>query len=126
MAKWANDNVMDAALDYIATADRLFVCKAQPSDYADAASTEDLATVTLTAGDGNGDYTIADDTSGRKVTIAEQATITVDHTGTATHIALGIAGSSTLVYVTTCTSQALTAGNTVTVPAWKIGIADPT
>jgi len=126
MAKWANDNVMDAALDYIATADRLFVCKDQPSDYADAASTEDLATVTLTAGDGNGDYTIADDTSGRKVTIAEQATITVDHTGTATHIALGIAGSSTLVYVTTCTSQALTAGNTVTVPAWKIGIGDPT
>jgi len=125
MAKWANDNVMDAALDYIATADRLFVCKDQPSDYADAASTEDLATVTLTAGDGNGDYTIADDTSGRKVTIAEQATITVDHTGTATHIALGIAGSSTLVYVTTCTSQALTAGNTVTVPAWKVGIADP-
>ena len=126
MAKWANDNVMDAALDYIATADRLFVCKDQPSDYADAANTEDLATVTLTAGDGNGDYTIADDTSGRKVTIAEQATITVDHTGTATHIALGIAGSSTLVYVTTCTSQALTAGNTVTVPAWKIGIGDPT
>lgn len=126
MAKWANDNVMDAALDYIATADRLFVCKDQPSDYADAASTEDLATVTLTAGDGNGDYTIADDTSGRKVTIAEQATITVDHTGTATHIALGIAGSSTLVYVTTCTSQALTAGNTVTVPAWTIGIGDPT
>lgn len=125
MAKWANDNVMDAALDYIAKADRLFVCKDQPSDYADAASTEDLATVTLTAGDGNGDYTIADDTSGRKVTIAEQATITVDHTGTATHIALGIAGSSTLVYVTTCTSQALTAGNTVTVPAWKVGIADP-
>ena len=125
MAKWANDNVMDAALDYIATADRLFVCKDQPSDYADAASTEDLATVTLTAGAGNGDYTIADDTSGRKVTIAEQATITVDHTGTATHIALGIAGSSTLVYVTTCTSQALTAGNTVTVPAWKIGIGDP-
>ena len=125
MAKWANDKVMDAALDYIATADRLFVCKDQPSDYADAASTEDLATVTLTAGDGKGDYTIADDTSGRKVTIAEQATITVDHTGTATHIALGIAGSSTLVYVTTCTSQALTAGNTVTVPAWKVGIADP-
>lgn len=125
MAKWANDNVMDAALDYIATADRLFVCKDQPTDYADAATTEDLATVTLTAGDGNGDYTIADDTSGRKVTIAEQATITVDHTGTATHIALGIAGSSTLVYVTTCTSQPLTAGNTVTVPAWKIGIGDP-
>jgi hypothetical protein len=33
--------------------------------------------------------------------------------------------ASALLYVTTCTSQALTAGNTVTVPAWDIEIADP-
>lgn len=126
MAKWALDAVMDAALAVVATCDRLFVCKAQPTDYADAASTEDLATVTLTAGDGNGDFVIADDTSGRKVTVAEQAAITVDHSGDATHIALGTSGTTTLKFVTTCTTQTLTAGNTVTVPAWKIGIADPT
>ena len=126
MAKWANDNVMDAALDYIAKADRLFVCKDQPSDYADAASTEDLATVTLTAGNGNGDYTIADDTSGRKVTVAQQASAPVTASGNATHVALGVSGTSTLVYVTTCASQALTSGHTVTVPAWKVSLADPT
>lgn len=125
MAKWALDAVMDAALAVVATCDRLFVCSAQPSDYADAATSKDLATVTLTAGDGNGDYVIADDTSGRKVTIAEQASLTVDHSGDATHIALGTSGTTTLKYVTTCTTQTLTAGNTVTVPAWKVSIGDP-
>ncbi len=123
MAKWNADAVLDAAA-VIATADRMFVCKAQPTDYADAASTEDLATITLTAGDGNGDFVIADDTSRRKVTIAEQAGATVDHSGNGAHIALGVSGTTTLLYVTTCTSQALTAGNTVTVPAWKVNVAD--
>lgn len=125
MAKWALDAVMDAALAVVATCDRLFVCSAQPTDYNDAATSKDLATVTLTAGDGNGDYVIADDTSGRKVTIAEQASLTVDHSGDATHIALGTSGTTTLKYVTTCTTQTLTAGNTVTVPAWKVSIGDP-
>jgi len=32
---------------------------------------------------------------------------------------------SVLYYVTTCTSQALTSGNTVNFPAWDIEIADP-
>lgn len=122
MAKWANDLVMDAALDYIATCTILCVCSAQPTTYAEMTGTYDLATHVMAAGDfskANGD------TNGRKVTIAQQATITVDHTGTATHVALGISGSSTLVYVTTCTSQSLTAANTVTVPAFDIEIADP-
>lgn len=107
MAKALVDAILDAPLDAIAVADRLFVCSAQPSDYADASATVDLATVTLTAGDGNGDYVIANDTSGRKLTIAEQAGITIDHNGSATHVALGVAGTSTLLAVTTCTEQAL-------------------
>lgn len=125
MAKWANDAVMDAALDYIAdNADLLHVCTTQPADYAGIAAVE-LASVALTAGDGNGDYTIANgDTSGRKLTVAQQASISVTATGTAQHIALSN-GSDTLIYVTTCTGQSLTSGNTVTVPAWDIEIADP-
>jgi hypothetical protein len=123
MAKWANDLVMDAALDYIATATRIFVCSAQPATYAEASSTYDLATGTI---DGT-DFTKANgDSSGRKVTVSAQSGLAVDHSGTATHIAIGIASGSELVYVTTCTSQALTAGNTVNVPAWDVEIADPT
>lgn len=126
MAKYSSDSVMDAALDVIATATLLTVCSAQPTTYAEASSTYKLADIALTAGAGNGDYTLANgDTSGRKLTIAQQANVDIDSSGTATHVALSISGSSTLVYVTTCTSQALTAGGTVTVPAWDAEIADP-
>ena len=127
MAKWSNDSAMDAMLAYIDDATLLTVCSAQPTTYAEASSTYKLADVVLTAGDGNGDFTIANgDSSGRKLTVAQQANIDIDSSGTATHVALCISGSSTLLYVTTCTSQSLTAGGTVTVPAWDIEVADPT
>lgn len=126
MAKWASDTVMDAALSAVDDCTLLTVCSAQPTTYAEASSTYALADAVMTAGAGNGDYTLANgDTSGRKLTVLQQANIPIDSSGTATHVALSISGSSTLLYVTTCTSQALTAGGTVTVPAWDIEIADP-
>lgn len=126
MAKWASDTVMDAALAVVATGTVLTVCSAQPTTYAEATSTYALADVVLTPGAGNGDFTLANgDSSGRKVTVAQQADIPIDTSGTATHVAISISGSSTLLYVTTCTSQVLTSGGTVTVPAWDVEIADP-
>lgn len=123
MAKAVPDVVLDAALDEIATATRLVVCSAEPANYAGIAAVL-LASVALTAGDGNGDYVVANgDTSGRKLTVAQQADIAITASGTATHVALDDGVS--LQYVTTCTSQALTSGGTVTVPAWDIEIADP-
>jgi hypothetical protein len=123
MAKFAADAVMDAALAKIATATRQTVCSGQPANFAGIAAVA-LADVTLTAGDGNGDFTIANgDTSGRKVTIAQQASVPIDASGTATHIAYD--DGTTLLFVTTCTSQALTSGGTVTVPAHDDEIADP-
>ncbi|GIK42453.1 MAG: hypothetical protein BroJett011_62860 [Chloroflexota bacterium] len=125
MAKWANDSMMDAALAYVAdNGDRLDVCSGQPANYAGIAAVT-LATVALTAGAGNGDYTLANgDTNGRKLTVAAQSGLSVTASDTATHIAISD-GSATLLYVTTCTSQALTSGNTVNVPAFDIEIADP-
>jgi hypothetical protein len=126
MAKFSSDTVMDAALDVVATATLLTVCSTQPTTYAEASSTYKLADIVLTPGDGNGDFTVADgDTNGRKVTVAQQADVDIDSDGTAEHVALCISGSSTLLYVTTCTSQALTSGGTVTVPAWDVEISDP-
>jgi len=51
--------------------------------------------------------------------------VPIDTSGTATHIALD--DGTTLRYVTTCTSLALTsgAGNTVNFPAWDVEVADP-
>lgn len=123
MAKFMHDDTADAMLDKIATCTRMVVCSAQPANFAGIAAVA-LADVTLSAGDGNGDYTIANgDTNGRKLTVAQQATITIDSSGTATHVCLD--DGTTLLYGTTCTSQALTAAGTVTVPAFDIEIADP-
>lgn len=125
MPKTAPDGVMDAAFDYIDQADVMHVCStlvANPT-YAQvvAASLADVAVVP------NTDFTKADgDTSGRKVTVAAKSGVTVDVTGTADHIALVTVTGTVVRYVTTCTSQALTSGNTVNIPTWKVEIADPT
>jgi hypothetical protein len=119
MAKWANDLFMDAALDYLAGATTQLVCSSQPADRA-AALAAALADVVIDSGD----FTKANgDTSGRKVTVAQQSSVPIDANGTATHIAY--IDGTTLRYVTTCTSQALTAGGTVTVPAHDVEVADP-
>lgn len=123
MAKTVHNDVLDASHEKTATATRQTVCSAEPADFAGIAAVA-LADATLTAGDGNGDWTIADgDTSGRKITVSQQADVPVDTSGQATHVAYD--DGTTLLRVTTCTSQALTASNTVTVPAHKFEIADP-
>lgn len=125
MGKLCPDAVLDVLLQRIDDADRLYVCSNQPTTFTEASSTYKLAEATLTPGDGNGSFTIANgDTNGRKVTVAQQSNKSISISGTAQHVALGINGSSTLIYVTTCTSQALTSGGTVTVPAWDVEIAD--
>ena len=48
-----------------------------------------------------------------------------DWGGTASHVALCDSANSKLLLVTNCTNQALVATNTVTIPLWKIEIADP-
>ena len=125
MAKATPDAVLDLMLTGIALSDELWVCSGEPANYAGIAAVS-LADVVLTPGDGNGDFAIANHTSGRKLTVAEQANIDIDVSGTATHIVLAVTASSTLKQVTTCTSQALVDTGTVTVPAYIISVADPT
>lgn len=124
MAKFTDDSVLDAALAKVATATRMVVTSAQPANFAGIAAVA-LADVTMTAGAGNGDYTLANgDTSGRKLTVLAQSAVPVDASGTATHVCLD--DGTTLLQVTTCTSQALTSGNTVNIPAYDIEFADVT
>lgn len=124
MAKWAHDDVMDAALAEIATGNIMTACSAQPTTRTEAVTTYALADIVLTPGDGNGDFTIANgDASGRKVTVAQQADVAIDTSGTATHVA--ICDGTDLLLVTTCTSQALVDTGTVTFPAFDDEFADP-
>ena len=125
MAKSVNDLVIDAALDVIATSGSQAVCQGQPTTRTEALVTNALATNALTTGDGAGDYTISNgDTSGRKINVAQQASVTVTATGSANHIAY--CDATNLLFVTTCTSQVLSAiGNTVTIGTHDIEISDP-
>lgn len=133
MAKFSHDNVLDAGLKVISgdsitndtTNNRdLCVCSSQPTTRTEAVTTYCLAKTTLTK---STDFTIADNTAspyGRKVTTASKSSVSVTASGTANYIA--ICDGTNLLVVTTCTSQALTSGNTVTIPAFSIIISDPT
>jgi len=123
MGKLVDDTVLDGALNIVKNGvTQLAVCSTQPTTYEEATATYKLA---LKTGLFSGSFTgpANGDTNGRKLTTNQQASITVDAGGSAQHIAL--CSGTALLYVTTCTAQTLTAGNTVTVPAWKIEIADP-
>ena len=122
MAKACSDAYMDAMLALIDDADTLTVCSAQPANVAGIAAVT-LASVALTPGAGNGDFTLANgDTNGRKLTVAQQSAISITASGDATHVVID---DGTNLYITTCTTQTLTSGGTVTVPAWDIEVADP-
>lgn len=133
MAKRINTSVSDALLDVIKTGisglgpcNKMVICSAEPTTYTEANSTYMLANTSLTgtdftkaAGDGAGN-------TPRKVTVGAKTGITVTNSGTATHVAWIDTVNSALLLVTTCTSQALTAGNTVSTPAWKLEVGAPT
>lgn len=122
MAKSVHDSVLDGAFDILDQANIMTVCSSEPTTRTEAVTTFKLADVAMTV---NSDYTKANgDTSGRKVTVAAKSAVPIDTSGTATHVAL--CDGTNLLYVTTCTSQALTSGGTVDFPAWDVEIADPT
>lgn len=119
MAKVVSDGFIDGGLTANAGAVTLTVCAGQPTSQADIA-VKALATHTLTGGD----WTIADGlTSGRRITMSEQADLPVTTAGTADHIAVD---DGTDYVVTTCASTALALTDTVTVSAFDREIADPT
>ena len=122
ISKALANSVYDAATAEIATCTRMDVT----SDTTNPANlTNTLAYTAMTAGLGGGDYTAANgDVSGRKVTMTSKSGVTVNNSGTATCVCLSLAGIPKVI--TTCTSQVLTAGNTITFPAWKVEINTPT
>ena len=126
MGKLIPDARLDIFLAAIANeCTRVTICSTQPTTYAEGNATYALADITVTAGDGNGDFTLANgDTNGRKLTLLQQTSVTVDSSGTAQHIALLDVAGSELLAVTTCTSQSVTAGNTATINAFDIEISD--
>lgn len=123
MAKKVEDHFLDAYLNQLDNCTTLHVTSAEPANHAGIAAVS-IASVAMTAGAGNGDYTIANgDTNGRKLTVLQQSSISITASGTSTHVVLT---DTTNIWCTTCTSQALTSGGTVTVNAFDVEIGDPT
>ena len=117
-----NDNAFDQGLNWItSTGDRIDICSAEPTSYAEATSTLTLGNSATTVG-------AAQDgaTSGRRVIVAAIASGSVTATGTASHWAL-TDGSSILVATgSLASSQAVTSGNTFTLTSISITYPDAT
>ena len=129
-SKWASDTLLDLLLQYLEdNVDRISVCEEGCTTYEHATSTKGVATGKKLAISSTPTFTgPVDDAilTGRKTTIDEEAAITVDANGTPAEVCLCKSGTTTFLYKTSCTGAALVSGNTVTVPAWKINIPDPT
>ena len=122
MGKAVNTDVLDAALGVVRTATRMVALAAQPADYATANSAK-LAEVVLAPADFSAFQTGTVD--GRKTSVALKSGVSVIAAGTATHVALTDPGTSRLLYVTTCPSQALVGGATVNFAPWEIEFGNP-
>lgn len=118
------DTALDATLDYIAdNGTRLDICDTEPATYAAATSTNTLGNVTLTAGDGNGDYTVEDgDVDGRKLTVAAQV---ITGTGAGSQAAWAITdGTSELIATGLCSGPDVSVSATVNVASFAVRIPD--
>lgn len=127
MTKIAPDTVLDAALDVIATADEMHVCSGVPTNYADISTVSLAGPVSMTPGDGNGDYAISDGSvSGRRLVVTAKSGAAIHTSGTGTQVVLADSGSSAITFIAECTPQSLVSGNTVNVSTWTVEIRDPT
>jgi len=141
--KFQRDAMLDAALNFIKTkatyvsittaslgSQDLTSTAAYTKAFNDPSTSSGycLAKVAISASDFTGPAN--GDASGRKLTLNQQSSLSVLGSGANSAAMVAILGVSTSVnyvlYTTTCTVQSLTAGNTVTIPAWKMEIADAT
>lgn len=130
VTKFANDSMMDAALDWVkSNGAKMYVCTASISSASVPSYTKITSTAALTGAISMSSLAsvslASGDSSGRKLTVPEKTSVSVTGSGTAARVCLVNSSGSVVTYVTTCSSQSLASGNTITVPEWDIEIADP-
>jgi hypothetical protein len=117
---YLNDRVLDFGLNILDTeADRLDICSQEPTTFAQATSTYSLGNKTgLNIGS-----PAAKAGGGREVTVPVISDGSVTASGTATHYAIVDTVNSRLLATKSLqSSQAVTNGNTFSMPAFTIGI----
>lgn len=119
---YINDAAFDAALTYIDTnGTRLEICSAEPANYAGIAAVALGNKTSLNIGaPANGAV------NGRRVTVAAITDGSVTATGTATHWAIHNGSNLLVASGSLSASQVVTSGNTFTLGAFDITIADAT
>ena len=116
MAKYITNDAMDGELGQI-IGTHFSITDTQPTTFGEITE--------LAGGAFSGSFTYADGTpSGREVESPAQSGVSITQSGTANHICM-TNGTDTLYSVTTVTSQVLTSGGTVDVPAYKYTVLDP-
>lgn len=117
-----NDNVFDSGLSYAQTnGTRIDICSADPGGTYSSVTTNTLGNDTVTTGaPTNGD------TNGRKVVVPAITAGSVTGTGTATHWALTNGTDTVIASGALGSSQAVTSGNTFSLTAIDLTIADAT
>jgi len=101
MAKWQNDDMPDAALNWLKTnMDQVCICSSQPTTYAEATSTYNLGSASHSITGSPEDYA-----GGRQIAIPAKNDITITSAGDAQHYALVDTVGNELLYVTTFSAQ---------------------
>ena len=121
MAKFASNEVLDAALAVVAGANRMLLLAGQPASYV-AAMAGALAAATMAPAD----FSLAAGSGGaRRLAVAPRTGLVAQAAGTADHVALVDTASQRLIYVTTCPDQPLSAGRSLDVASWQVEIGSP-
>lgn len=122
MAAFLNDRVLDLGLTILDTeANVLHYCSSLPSDYAGTLTASLGSKTSLSVGS-----PAARSPSGRKVTVAAVTNGAATANGTITHYALvDSANSRLLAAQTVAVSKTVNNGDTITSPAFDIGIPGP-
>lgn len=119
---YLNDSILDSGLTSLkSSADKIYLCSAEPATYTAATSTYALANNNFGAGSVFPSAIAAGSPSGRQLVSAAVTNGTVTGTGTATHWAIVASGSSALLAAYSLNaSQVVTSGNTFTLGAITI------
>lgn len=122
MAKFIDNDVFDNGLNHLKNnATEMYLTDTQPADRAAAIAAALASKTGLTSGSYTGP--VDGDVSGRKITKNAESGISVGTSGNVNHVTL--CSASKILMITTVTTQAVTAGNTINTPAYKFELKDP-
>jgi len=121
---WASTLVMVNGLSYLSSqVSRMTVCSTNPANVAQAIGSS--GNIFLAGATTANISTPQSTTNGVVIAVSSMSSLAVTSSGVARCVVL-VADTSELLYITTCTTRAMTTSDTVSIPSWNIRIADPT